>query len=136
MASYVYPYGTRRERYAILRAENLDRSKDSSYFNYRQFLNFEETDLAFFDPYIDYVLNFLNENSVDSLNYYFKSKNETDFNILRNEDGSISPNKPLQEAIIEAQFKTAMNGNSEMLKWLGQQYLNQSVNKLEATNDS
>ena len=83
MASYVYPYGTRRERYAILRAENLDRSKDSSYFNYRQFLNFEETDLAFFDPYIDYVLNFLNENSVDSLNYYFKSKNETDFNIKR-----------------------------------------------------
>ncbi len=64
------------------------------------------------------------------------SKNETEFNILRNEDGSISPNKPLQEAIIEAQFKTAMNGNSEMLKWLGQQYLNQSVNKLEATNDS
>ncbi len=83
MASYVYPYGTRRERYAILRAENLVRSKDSSYFNYRQFLNFEETDLAFFDPYIDYVLNFLNENSVDSLNYYFKSKNETDFNIKR-----------------------------------------------------
>jgi hypothetical protein len=81
MASYVYPYGTRRERYALLRGTNWNTSKDSVYFNYRQFLNLEETDLAFFDPYIDYALNFLNEKSLDSSNYYFQIKQKTFFNI-------------------------------------------------------
>jgi hypothetical protein len=83
MASYVYPYGTRRERYALLRGTNWNRNKDSIYFNYRQFLNLEETDLAFFDPYIDYALNYLNEKSLDSSNYYFKNKQKTQFNIKR-----------------------------------------------------
>ena len=83
MASYVYPYGTRRERYALLRGTNWNTSKDSVYFNYRQFLNLEETDLAFFDPYIDYALNFLNEKSLDSSNYYFQIKQKTFFNIKR-----------------------------------------------------
>ena len=83
MASYVYPYGTRRERYALLRGTNWNTSKDSVYFNYRQFLNLEETDLAFFDPYIDYALNFLNEKSLDSSNYYFQIKQKTLFNIKR-----------------------------------------------------
>ena len=63
MASYVYPYGTIRERYALLRGSNWSSLEDSTYFNYRKFFNYEETDLAFFDPYIDYVLNFLNEKS-------------------------------------------------------------------------
>ena len=83
MASYVYPYGTRRERYALLRGTNWDSSKDSVYFNYRKFLNIEETDLASFDPYIDYVLNFLNERSLDSSHYYFQKKQKTIFNIRR-----------------------------------------------------
>ena len=83
MASYVYPYGTIRERYALLRGSNWSSSKDSTYFNYRKFFNFEETDLAFFDPYIDYVLNFLNEKSLDSSNYYFINKQKTEFNIKR-----------------------------------------------------
>ena len=83
MASYVYPYGTRRERYALLRGTNWNTSKDRVYFNYRQFLNLEETDLAFFDPYIDYALNFLNEKSLDSSNYYFQIKQKTLFNIKR-----------------------------------------------------
>ena len=83
MASYVYPYGTIRERYALLRGSNWSSSKDSTYFNYRKFFNYEETDLAFFDPYIDYVLNFLNEKSLDSSNYYFINKQKTEFNIKR-----------------------------------------------------
>ena len=83
MASYVYPYGTIRERYALLRGSNWSSSKDSTYFNYRKFFNFEETDLAFFDPYIDYVLNFLNEKSLDSSSYYFINKQKTEFNIKR-----------------------------------------------------
>jgi len=83
MASYVYPYGRLRERYALLRGTNWSLSRDSIYFRYRQFFNFEETDLAFFDPYIDYVLNFLNEKSLDSSNYYFQKKQKTEFNIKR-----------------------------------------------------
>jgi len=83
MASYVYPYGTLRERYALLRGANWGLSRDSVYFKYRQFFNFEETDLAFFDPYIYYVLNFLNEKSLDSSNYYFQKKQKTEFNIKR-----------------------------------------------------
>ena len=83
MASYVYPYGTLRERYALLRGTNWALLKNRKYFKYRQFFNFEETDLAFFDPYIDYVLNFLNEKSLDSSNYYFQNKQKTEFNIKR-----------------------------------------------------
>ncbi len=83
MASYVYPYATIRERYSLLRGTNWASNKDSIYFNYRRFLNFEEKDLAFFEPYINYVINFLNEKSLDSSMYYFKHKNNTNFNIKR-----------------------------------------------------
>jgi hypothetical protein len=61
-------------------------------------------------------------------------KNKDELLIERNGDG-IKPNKALQETIIEAQFKTAINGNAEMLKWLGQQYLNQSPNKQPLTDE-
>lgn len=83
MASYVYPYGTLRERYALLRGTNWSSSKNKTYFKYRKFFNFEETDLSSFDPYIDYVLNFLNKKSLDSSNNYFLKKQKTDFNIKR-----------------------------------------------------
>ena len=83
MASYVYPYATIRERYSLLRGTNWATNKDSIYFNYRRFLNFEEKDLAFFEPYINYVINFLNEKSLDSSMYYFKHKKNTNFNIKR-----------------------------------------------------
>lgn len=46
------------------------------------------------------------------------------------EDG-IKPNKKLKEALITSQFQLAMNGNAEMLKWLGKQYLGQT-DKAEA----
>ncbi len=46
------------------------------------------------------------------------------------EDG-IKPNKKLKEALITSQFQLAMNGNADMLKWLGKQYLGQS-DKTEA----
>ena len=46
------------------------------------------------------------------------------------EDG-IKPNKKLKEALITSQFQLAMNGNDEMLKWLGKQYFGQS-DKAEA----
>ena len=83
MSSYVYPYATIRERYSLLRGTNWSSVKDSIYFNYRSFLNFEEKDLAFFDPYINYVINFLNKKSLDSSMYFFEYKKNTDFNIKR-----------------------------------------------------
>ena len=83
MAAYVYNYANLRERYALLRGTNWSQSKKKKYFKYRYFLNFEETDLSSFDPYIDYMLNYLSEQSLDSSNYYFKTKQNTDFNIKR-----------------------------------------------------
>ncbi len=83
MAAYVYNYANLRERYALLRGANWSQSEKKIYFKYRYFLNFEETDLSSFDPYIDYMLNYLSEQSLDSSNYYFKTKQNTDFNIKR-----------------------------------------------------
>ena len=83
MAAYVYNYANLRERYALLRGANWSQSEKKKYFKYRYFLNFEETDLSSFDPYIDYMLNYLSEQSLDSSNYYFKTKQNTDFNIKR-----------------------------------------------------
>tara|TARA_B100000686_G_C16804794_1_gene989177 strand:+ start:7860 stop:9236 length:1377 start_codon:yes stop_codon:yes gene_type:complete len=83
MGSYVYPYAKIRERYALLRGTFWDSLKDSMYFGYRKFLNFNDSDLAYFDPYINYVLNYLNEISLDSSNFYFANKQLTNFNIKR-----------------------------------------------------
>ena len=83
MASYVYPYATIRERYSLLRGTNWGLKEDSIYFDYRSFLNFEEKDLAFFDPYINYVMNYLNKQSLDSSMYFFNYKKQTDFNIKK-----------------------------------------------------
>tara|TARA_R110000824_G_scaffold129058_1_gene290230 strand:+ start:2592 stop:2807 length:216 start_codon:yes stop_codon:yes gene_type:complete len=41
-------------------------------------------------------------------------------------DGELDPSPELKKLIIEAQIETALNGNTEMLKWLGKQYLGQS----------
>ncbi len=82
-AAYIYPYATRKERYALLRGTFWDKKKDSIYFDYRKYLSLSETDLAFFDPYINYLLNYLNERALDSSQNYFRNKQITDFNIKR-----------------------------------------------------
>ena len=82
-AAYIYPYATRKERYALLRGTFWDKKRDSIYFDYRKYLSHSETDLAFFDPYINYVLNYLSEKALDSSENYFRNRQKTSFNIKR-----------------------------------------------------
>ena len=82
-AAYIYPYATRKERYALLRGTYWSKEQDSIYFDYRKYLSLGETDLAFFDPYINYLMNYLSEKALDSAQNYFRNKQSTEFNIKR-----------------------------------------------------
>ena len=82
-AAYIYPYATRKERYALLRGTYWDKKQDSVFFGFRKYLSLSETDLAFFDPYINYLLNYLSEKALDSTENYFRNKQKTNFNIKR-----------------------------------------------------
>ena len=82
-AAYIYPYATKRERYALLRGTNWTEAQDTIFFNFQKYLSLGETDLAFFDPYVTYLLNYLNNKALDSSQYYFQSKEKVEFNIKR-----------------------------------------------------
>jgi len=82
-AAYIYPYATIRERYALLRGSKWTNAEDSLYFGFRKYLNYADNDLAFFDPYINYILNFINKTSLKQGESFFKIKKTTDFNIRR-----------------------------------------------------
>jgi len=82
-ASYIYPYATKRERYALLRGTNWTKIEDSLFFDFRKYLNYGDNDLAFYNPYINYVLNFINEKALDSGQLYFNQKSLTEFNIRK-----------------------------------------------------
>lgn len=82
-AAYIYPYATVRERYALLRGSQWTAEEDSIYFSFRKYLNYGDNDLAFFDPYINYVLNYINKKAVKPGASYFQIKQTTDFNIKR-----------------------------------------------------
>ena len=82
-AAYIYPYANIKERYALLRGSKWTVKEDSLFFNYRQFLDFDDNDLAFFDPYINYVINYISQRALNPGESYFKAKETTDFNIRR-----------------------------------------------------
>ena len=82
-AAYIYPYATRKERYALLRGTFWKKKQDSIYFDFRKYLSLTETDLAFFDPYINYLLNYLSKKALDSTENYFINRQKTNFNIKR-----------------------------------------------------
>ena len=82
-ASYIYPYANRKERYALIRGRKKINEQDSSYFNYRKALNYGEKELAYFEPYITYMLNFLNQKALLEDEVFFQAKDHTDFNIRR-----------------------------------------------------
>jgi hypothetical protein len=82
-ASYVYPYATRKERYALIRGRNITLDQDSLYYNFRKYLNFGEENLAYFEPYITYMLNFLNQEALVDGENFFQAKQTTEFNIRR-----------------------------------------------------
>tara|TARA_B100001173_G_scaffold289519_1_gene279464 strand:+ start:986 stop:2371 length:1386 start_codon:yes stop_codon:yes gene_type:complete len=82
-AAYIYPYATRKVRYALLRGTFWNKKQDSIYFDFRKYLSLAETDLAFFDPYINYLLNYLSKKALDSTENYFINRQKTNFNIKR-----------------------------------------------------
>jgi len=82
-AAYIYHYANIRERYALLRGTQWSVEEDSLFFRYRSFLNFGDNDLAFFDPYVNYILNFISQKALDRSKPYFKQKQITFYNIER-----------------------------------------------------
>lgn len=82
-AAYIYPYATRKERYALLRGTSWDKLQDSLYFDYQKYLSLGENDLAFFDPYINYLLNYLSNQALERGQSYFRNRDSTQFNIKR-----------------------------------------------------
>ena len=93
-AAYIYPYANIRERYALLRGAQWTEEEDSLFFSYRRFLNYGDNDLAFFDPYVNYIISYISQKALKSEEAYFKIKQTTDFNIRRLEvlDREISGN--------------------------------------------
>ena len=82
-SSIKYNYYNKIERYAILRGTNWTKSKKESYFDYRDDINLNDTDLSLFDPYVTFLMNYFNEKTLDSGEIYSYVKNNTDFNIKK-----------------------------------------------------
>ncbi|MDG1022460.1 MAG: hypothetical protein P8O72_00285 [Flavobacteriaceae bacterium] len=82
-AAYIYHYANIRERYALLRGSNWTAEENNLFFDYRTFLNYGDNDLAFFDPYINYILNFISQKALDKGSSYLKQKQTTPYNIER-----------------------------------------------------
>ena len=82
-AAYIYPYANIKERYALLRGSKWTINEDSLFFTYRRVFNFGDNDLAFFDPYINYIINYINQKTLKPDELYFKAKQTDRFNIRR-----------------------------------------------------
>ena len=98
-AAYIYPYANRLERYALIRGKAAVKG-DSLYFNYRKFLNFAEPDLAFFEPYITYLMSYLSQEALEDGQNFFQEKQNTEFNIKRLELIFEKINHPLLRNIL------------------------------------
>ena len=82
-ASIKYNYYNKLERYALLRGKDWNNDKREEYFRYRDNVNINDSELSLFEPYITYLMNYFNEQTLDSGQVYFYEKNNTDFNIKK-----------------------------------------------------
>ena len=82
-SSIKYNYYNKLERYAILRGTNWTKSKRESFYDFRDDINLNDTDLSLFDPYVTFLMNYFNEKTLDSGEIYSYEKNNTDFNIKK-----------------------------------------------------
>ena len=82
-SSIKYNYYNKLERYAILRGRNWTKSKRESFYDFRDDINLNDTDLSLFDPYVTFLMNYFNEKTLDSGEIYSYEKNNTDFNITK-----------------------------------------------------
>ena len=53
-SSIKYNYYNKLERYAILRGTNWTKSKRESFYDFRDDINLNDTDLSLFDPYVTF----------------------------------------------------------------------------------
>ncbi len=82
-ASFKYPYANRKARYALIRGKSKNIKTDSSYFNYRDKLNYNDEELSFFEPYISYLMSYLSLEALGNDETFYLAKNKTNFNIKR-----------------------------------------------------
>ena len=71
---HIYHYANIRERYALLRGAKWTPQEDSLFFSFRNFLNYKDNDLSFFDPYVNYILNFISQKSLKPMNHILRQK--------------------------------------------------------------
>ena len=115
-ASFIYPYANRKARYALIRGKSENIITDSSYFNYRDKLNYNEDELSFFEPYISYLMSYLSLEALEKGQTFYKAKNSTKFNIKRIEviDKKIQ-NKKLKNILARAvAYEEIMNSNNQI----------------------
>ncbi len=82
-SSYIYPYANRKERYYLIRGGSNIIQDKSKFLNFRKKLNYEEDELYSFEPYIKYLLSYINNIVINSDKNYSKTMSETSFNINR-----------------------------------------------------
>ena len=115
-ASFIYPYANRKARYALIRGKSESIITDSSYFNYRDKLNYNDDELSFFEPYISYLMSYLSLEALEKGQTFYKAKNSTKFNIKRIEviDKKIQ-NKKLKNILARAvAYEEIMNSNNQI----------------------
>ncbi len=115
-ASFIYPYANRKARYASIRGKSESIITDSSYFNYRDKLNYNDDELSFFEPYISYLMSYLSLEALEKGQTFYKAKNSTTFNIKRIEviDKKIQ-NKKLKNILARAvAYEEIMNSNNQI----------------------
>ena len=115
-ASFIYPYANRKARYALIRGKSESIITDSSYFNYRDKLNYNDDELSFFEPYISYLMSYLSLEALEKGQTFYKAKNSSKFNIKRIEvlDKKIQ-NKKLKNILARAvAYEEIMNSNNQI----------------------
>ncbi len=82
-ASFKYPYANRKARYALIRGKSKNIKADSLYFRYRDKLNYNDEELSFFEPYINYLISYISLEAMEEGQTFYRAKNNTNFNIER-----------------------------------------------------
>ncbi len=82
-SSIKYNYYNKLERYALLRGKNWSKKEREIFFDYRDDININDSELYLLEPYITYLMNYFNEKTLDSGKVYLYEKNNTDFNIKK-----------------------------------------------------
>ncbi len=82
-ASFKYPYANRKARYALIRGKSNNIKADTSYFSYRDKLNYNDEELSFFEPYVSYLMSYFSLQAIEKGQTFYEAKNSSNFNIKR-----------------------------------------------------